>query len=62
VPTNVPPYLYLLWIPTLAFEILLCGLAVFRGFRNLRLKSSLYYSGKELLDVLLRDSVMYFLM
>jgi len=51
---------FALWIPTLTFEVLLCALAVFRGFRNVRLKSSLYYSGKELLDVLLRDSVIYF--
>lgn len=45
----------------MAFETLLCGLAVFRGFQNVRLRPSLYYSGKEIFDVLLRDSVLYFI-
>ena len=45
----------------MAFETLLCGLAIFRGFQNMRLKSTLYYSGKEIVGVLLRDSVAYFI-
>jgi len=61
VSPNIPEYFYVFWIPILAFETLLCGLAVFRGFRNMRLKPSLYHSGKEIVDVLLRDSVMYFI-
>ena len=60
-PTNVPRYFYTFWIPILAFETLLCGLAVFRGFQSMRLKPSLYYSGKELVDVLFKDSVVYFI-
>ena len=48
------------WIPHLDVETLLCGLVVFRGFQNMRLKPSLYRSGKEIVDVLLRDSVRYF--
>ena len=61
VSPHIPEYLYTFWIPILAFETLLCGLAVFRGFQNMRVKSSLYYSGKEIVDVLLRDSVIYFI-
>lgn len=61
-PTNIPKYLYAFWIPILAFETLLCGLAVFRGFQNIRLRPSIYYSGKEIVDVLLRDSVVYYVM
>ncbi|KAF9648323.1 hypothetical protein BDM02DRAFT_3261085 [Thelephora ganbajun] len=57
----VPRYFYVFWIPILAFETLLCGLAVYRGFQNMRFKSSFYYSGKEIVDVLLRDSVVYFI-
>jgi len=48
--------------PHLAFESLLCGLAVFRGFRNIRLRPSVYHSGKEIVDVLLRGSVVYYVM
>lgn len=61
VPTHVPKYFYIFWIPILAFETLLCGLAVFRGFQNMRPEPSLYYYGKEIVDVLLRDSVVCFI-
>jgi hypothetical protein len=61
VPINFPKYSYAFWIPILALETLNCGLAVFIGFRNKQFKSSLYRSGKEIYDVLLRDSVVYFI-
>jgi hypothetical protein len=61
VPTNIPKYFYVFWIPVLALDALLCGLAVFRGFRNIKFKFSLHYSRSEILDVLLRDSVVYFI-
>ena len=60
VSPNIPEYFYMFWIPHLDVETLLCGLVVFRGFQNMRLKPSLYRSGKEIVDVLLRDSVRYF--
>jgi hypothetical protein len=61
IPTNIPKYLYVFWVPILALDTLLCGLAVFRGFRNIKFQPSFHYSGNEILDVLLRDSVVYFI-
>jgi hypothetical protein len=61
VPTSIPKYSYVFWIPVLALDALLCGLAVFRGFRNPKFKPSLHYSRNKILDVLLRDSVAHFI-
>lgn len=95
-PINALPHLYAFWIPILAFETLLCGLAILRGYwsyRNneLRLRRpavlprlrkdgsfapadgndddfSHYYNGScsavqpSLLEILLRDSLLYFVM
>ena len=43
-------------------ETLLCSLVLFRAFVNWRRKSNLLESGKALIEVLIRDSILYFLM
>ena len=53
--TNVSTYFDAFWILILAFEAFLCCLATFKGFQNVQLKSSLFYSSKEIVDILLRD-------
>ncbi|KAJ4468889.1 hypothetical protein J3R30DRAFT_3827558 [Lentinula aciculospora] len=62
VPLNVPSYFYSFWIPILAFETLLCALALIRGYRSRR--ESRYPvrsdSGKRLVSLLIRDSVGYY--
>lgn len=45
----------------LAFEGLLCVLALIRGFQTYRTKGSLFHSSRQLLGILIRDSVLYFL-
>lgn len=62
IPINVPKYLFAFWIPTLAFESLLCGMSIFRGFQAFRYRHSVFESGKQLVNILLRDSIIYFLM
>jgi len=60
VPSRVSPNFYLFWIPILAFETLLCVLALFRGFQTLRSGGSLFISGRHLVITLIRDSILYF--
>jgi len=57
---NIPDYSYAFWIPILAYESLLCGLALFRGFQTFRSSASPFRSGKYLVSILIRDSVLYF--
>ncbi|KAE9390329.1 hypothetical protein BT96DRAFT_1002400 [Gymnopus androsaceus JB14] len=59
-PAQLPPsYFYTFWIPILAFESLLCVLALVRGFQTYRARGSLFQS-ERLVGVLIRDSVCYY--
>ncbi|KAJ7199633.1 hypothetical protein GGX14DRAFT_467697 [Mycena pura] len=62
-PVNVSVHFFTFWIPIIIFESFLCALALFRGFQIFRRSASvsLYRSGKHLMPVLIRDSVLYFL-
>ncbi|KAF8885361.1 major facilitator superfamily-domain-containing protein [Infundibulicybe gibba] len=61
-PIGVPHWFYAFWIPMLASECLLCGLALVRGFCTFRESGgSVFTSGKDLISILIRDSVLYFL-
>ncbi|ESK86085.1 hypothetical protein Moror_9342 [Moniliophthora roreri MCA 2997] len=60
-PSNVPHYFYAFWIPILTFETVLCSLALFRGYQTFRTSGSPFQSGQRLIGVLIRDSVVYFL-
>jgi len=62
-PDNVAGYFFAFWIPIIIFESLLCALALFRGFQTFHRSASvsLYQSGKHLVAILIRDSVLYFL-
>ncbi|KAK6992677.1 hypothetical protein R3P38DRAFT_2569350 [Favolaschia claudopus] len=62
-PSNVPSYFFAFWIPIISFESLLCFLALFRGFQTFRTSggSTLFQSGRHLVAILIRDSVLYFL-
>jgi hypothetical protein len=48
------------WIPLLAFECLLCGLALFKGLQTLKKRRSVLSSGRFLITILIRDSIIYF--
>ncbi|KDR66288.1 hypothetical protein GALMADRAFT_273672 [Galerina marginata CBS 339.88] len=62
VATTWSPHFYTFWIPTLCFESLLCFLALLRGLRMLKFAGfSFYQNRQELMGVLIRDSVLYFL-
>jgi len=60
-PLNVPSWFYTFWIPTLAFESLLCGLALFRAFGDFKSRSTMFQSGRHIVKILIRDSVIYYL-
>jgi len=60
-PLSFPTYLYAFWIPILAFESLLCGMALFRGFQAFRYRQSVFHAGRQLVTLLLRDSIVYYL-
>ena len=48
IPIKIPSYLYAFWIPILAFESLLCGMALFRGFQAFRYRRSVFQAGRHL--------------
>ncbi|KAJ7812643.1 hypothetical protein B0H14DRAFT_2856424 [Mycena olivaceomarginata] len=60
VPDSFPSYYFAIWIPITVFETLLCGLAFYRGFQTVR--ASVYQPGQQLFVILIRDSVIYFVM
>ncbi|KAF7289752.1 hypothetical protein MIND_01348800 [Mycena indigotica] len=61
IPIGTPQYFFVYWIPMLFFESLLCVLALYRGLRTFRASVSLYQSGRHLVTILIRDSVLYFI-
>ena len=58
---GIPKNFYTFWIPLIAFEAVLCGLALIRGFQAVRTGGSLFRAGRLLVRILIRDSVLYFL-
>lgn len=61
VPVDVPRHLYAFWIPIIAFESLLCAMALYRGFQGIVGDGSLFRSGRRLVTILVRDSILFFL-
>jgi hypothetical protein len=61
VPVGFPTYYFTIWIPITVFETLLCSLAFYRGFQTFRaLVFSVYRPTQQLFDILIRDSIIYF--
>jgi len=60
-PQLLPLGIFEYWIPMLSYDSLLCVLVLFQGFRRFRSNSSIFLSGKRLVNILIRDSVIYFL-
>ena len=52
---------FVFWIPILCYETLLCLLALYKGYENHRKDVSKECSGPRVLDILVRDSIIYFL-
>ncbi|KAI0071670.1 hypothetical protein K474DRAFT_1712275 [Panus rudis PR-1116 ss-1] len=61
VPLNIPTHFFAWWIPILISETLLCGLALYRGFQSYYSQNTIFQSGRDLIEILIRDSVLYFL-
>ncbi|KDR71426.1 hypothetical protein GALMADRAFT_143706 [Galerina marginata CBS 339.88] len=57
---RVPTNFFVFWLPMLVFEILLCVLAVVRAYKSYHESGRTIY-GQRLFDILIRDSVLYFL-
>ncbi|KAH9852850.1 hypothetical protein C2E23DRAFT_729979 [Lenzites betulinus] len=60
VPTQLPAHFYAFWIPMLISESILCGLALLRGFKAYIPGSNMFQNGKRIIQVLVRDSLFYF--
>ncbi|OBZ78323.1 hypothetical protein A0H81_02261 [Grifola frondosa] len=58
---NAPAYFYAFWIPMLASECMLCGLAILRGIQTCFPASTLFQSGRRLVKALVRDAILYFI-
>jgi len=61
IPLGISPHIYAFWIPILAFESLLCVLALARGIHTVRSERGTFYFRRDLVNILVRDSVLYFL-
>ncbi|PPQ94555.1 hypothetical protein CVT25_012032 [Psilocybe cyanescens] len=67
VPFNISTHYYTFWIPIICFEVLLCVLGLFRGAqisKSVRFgggPSTFLRSGHRLVDILFRDSLIYFI-
>ncbi|GJE92391.1 hypothetical protein PsYK624_085450 [Phanerochaete sordida] len=63
VPLNLAQitYFYAFWIPVMLCESLLCGLVILKAATGWKRKANLLDSGREIIAVLIRDSVIYFL-
>jgi hypothetical protein len=59
IPIGLPTHAYMFFVPLLAFDLLLCLLALFRGYQTFRSESR-FYNGRMLVVILIRDSVLYF--
>ncbi|KAJ7319419.1 hypothetical protein DFH08DRAFT_1035216 [Mycena albidolilacea] len=60
IPVGFPTYYFTIWIPITIFETLLCGLAFYRGFQTFHTSASVYQPAQQLFVILIRDSVVYF--
>lgn len=60
VPFGVPHTFYRFWIPPLAFETLLCSLVMIRAVRTYMVEGAAFRSARNLIFVLIRDSVLYY--
>ena len=61
-PFGLPDDFYAFWIPMLISESFLCGLAIYRGFESYRPGDNVVQSGRRIIEILVRDSVSYFVM
>ncbi|PIL27461.1 hypothetical protein GSI_10610 [Ganoderma sinense ZZ0214-1] len=60
VPFGLPSNFYAFWIPMLISESVLCGLALYRGFDSYRPGANVMQSGRRIIEILVRDSLSYF--
>ncbi|TFK93430.1 hypothetical protein K466DRAFT_581027 [Polyporus arcularius HHB13444] len=60
VPLGLPDNFYAFWIPMLISESVLCGFALFRGFKSHRPADNVLKTGRRIIEVLVRDSASYF--
>jgi len=61
IPLGIPPHFYVFWIPIIAFETVLGALALIRGVQTVNSDQGLLHFGRDLVNILIRDSVLYFL-
>ncbi|KAF9552502.1 hypothetical protein CPC08DRAFT_768254 [Agrocybe pediades] len=58
---TLPPRAYVVFIPIVIFEALLCGLVVIRGIKTFKSEISQYSRMTVILNVMVRDSVIIFI-
>ena len=61
-PTGIPKDFYAFWIPMLISESFYCACAMYRGLRGYRRGQNMLQNGKQLINILVRDSLYYFFM
>ena len=52
---------YLIWVPPMMYELLLVGLALYKGYQSFQSDGPTSWNGTRTMDILIQDSIMYFL-
>ena len=63
VPHNISRYFYAFWFPIIAFDCVVCVLALSVSIRHIRrMRAVNYWTQNTVWNVLLKDSILYFVM
>lgn len=60
IPSSRSDFLFAAWLPLLGFEILLCGLALYKGYQTYQLHIPHGLSMFTISAFLIKDSILYF--
>ncbi|KDR67029.1 hypothetical protein GALMADRAFT_232246 [Galerina marginata CBS 339.88] len=61
VSSSENPRIYVFYTPLMVFDGVLCILALVRGVQEAKMKGSVFHRGQSLMEILVRDSILYFL-
>ena len=59
---SFPDILYAFWIPIIIAEFTFCLFALYSGFKTYRRGANMLQSGQRIIQIIVRDSVFYFIM
>ena len=62
-PTGIPDFFFVYWIPMIISEFIYLLLALYRGWKTYRRADNMQLrSGLQLIEILVRDSIFFYIM